>query len=53
MKAFNVIRMFQGAQVEVTCPSCSYVAKQNKHKLKKNLILLCPNCGYMFYFNKI
>ncbi len=41
MKAFNVIRMFQDALVEVTCPSCSYVAKQNKHKLKKkpNLIV--------------
>ncbi|EOG2427427.1 YnfU family zinc-binding protein [Proteus mirabilis] len=53
MKAFNVIKMFQDTLVEVTCPSCSHVAKQNKRKLNKNLILLCLNCGYMFYFNKI
>ncbi|WP_265512300.1 YnfU family zinc-binding protein [Providencia heimbachae] len=48
MSIFNGFTMFHDKSVEVTCPKCSRIMQQSLHRLKKNITMICPHCGYYF-----
>ncbi|WP_268991534.1 YnfU family zinc-binding protein [Limnobaculum eriocheiris] len=48
MSIFDSFKMFRDKSVDVTCPKCSRIAEQSMHKLRKNITMVCPHCGYYF-----
>ncbi|MFE8148202.1 YnfU family zinc-binding protein [Brenneria goodwinii] len=43
--------MFRDTSVDVTCPKCSQKSEQSQTRFRKNIIMICPHCGY--YFQRI
>ncbi|XKD91564.1 YnfU family zinc-binding protein [Morganella morganii] len=41
-------KMFHDKSADVSCPKCSRSAKQSMYKLRNNITILCPHCGYYF-----
>lgn len=48
MSYFDSIKMFANRTMSVVCPKCSYASEQQCSKLRKNIMLICPNCGTLF-----
>ncbi|MGK0684595.1 YnfU family zinc-binding protein [Serratia marcescens] len=48
MSIFDALKMFSDSSVKVACPKCSYVTEQSSQKLRKNITLICPECGHYF-----
>jgi predicted RNA-binding Zn-ribbon protein involved in translation (DUF1610 family) len=42
------VKGFNNRTTQIACPKCSYVTKQQCSKLRKNITLICPNCGTQF-----
>ncbi|MEZ2760191.1 YnfU family zinc-binding protein [Providencia vermicola] len=48
MSIFDRYKMFRQKLVNVTCPKCFCTSQQSRYKLRKNITMLCPHCGYYF-----
>ncbi|WP_338076918.1 YnfU family zinc-binding protein [Brenneria goodwinii] len=48
MSIFNGFKMFRDTSVDVTCPKCSQRSEQSQTRFRKNIIMICPHCGYYF-----